>query len=354
MTKEDKTQEPEEKGQEEEKGLEKQQSPDEQSELFSEGFKDATEDKESDGEDKDKGTEKESEGKGKKGDKDKSDEKENESDEDGNKGKESAKEKSDKEGEGEEKGEAEKEIEARAKRLKQIMSKSTEEEEEEQKPKKRASKKKQTKAKEEEEEEEEEEESKSLLKDVKLTEAEKDFLEDMPEVKSILEKAVKKAMKSTSSSGDSEEFSDAVAEVLERQDREIAVLRTQVVLTKLVPEWESIVFDGNKVGEDGKRVGNKEFWGWLEKQPDLYRALANSDNPSDNAAVIKYYKENQAKDKLAEKDKESKGKLDKVKDLHSHSANAGKTAKKAKKSVDENDFGGHFGVAAGKAAKGQL
>jgi hypothetical protein len=351
----DKTQEPEDKkGQEEEKEEGKQQSPEEQEELFSEGFQDATKNKGSDSEDSDKVAEKGSKEKSGEGDKDKSAEKD-ESDKDGSEGKDSTKEKSEEEGEGEEEGQAKKEIEARAKRLKGIMEGEEEEkEEEEKKPKKKATKKKKAKEEEpeEEEEEEEEEKTKSLLKNIKLSEAEKDFLEDMPEVQGILDKVVKKALKGINK--ENVDLPEELIEVLENQNAQIAVLRTQATLNKMVPDWESIVFDGNNILETGERKPNEAFWSWLDGQPDLYRALANSDNPRDNAAVLNYYKESKAKEKLSEKDEESKNKLKKTQDIHSHSANDKKTAKKTKRSIEENDFGSHFAEAGKKAEKGQI
>ena len=189
------------------------------------------------------------------------------------------------------------------------------------------------------------------MKGVKLSEAEKDFIEDMPEVKTILEKVLKKVIKNVSPK---EDASDEILELLDEQAGEIATLRTQVALNRMVPEWESLVFDGNKRLESGERKPNPEFWKWLDDQPDLYRALANSDNPTDNAAVLNFYKSERAKQKLSEKDEADKKKLDKVKDLHSHSANADKTTKREKKKIDDDDFGGYFAEAGKKAAKGQI
>jgi hypothetical protein len=348
-----KTQDPEEKGQEDKKD-EKKDPVDEQDNLFSSHFKDRTnaieKDKSGDKEDKGEGPEKDSEGKAKESDKDKSDEKKDE--ESGGEGKESAGKKSEKEGEGEEEGSAKEEMEARAKRLQKIMEKTREEEE----PPPKKTKKKAAKKVEEEEDDDEkgDDDEKSSLKGVKLSESEKDLLEDMPEIMPIVDKVIKNALKGRK--GESDLDPDAIQERLDKQDDELAVLRTQVALTRLVPDYESIVFDGNKTVEmeDGTktRKPNPEFWEeWLPKQPELHQALAFSDNPNDTASVLRAYKEDRAKQKLTEKDKADKEKLDKKKDLHSHSANADKSTKKQKKGVDEDDYVGNFAEATAKKEK---
>jgi hypothetical protein len=176
----------------------------------------------------------------------------------------------------------------------------------------------------------------------------------MPEIMPIVDKVIKNALKGSKTATDLDP--DAIQERMDSQDDEIAVLRTQVALTRLVPDYESIVFDGNKMIEleDGTKVRkpNPEFWDkWLPKQPELHQALAYSDNPNDTASVLKAYKEDRAKAKLSEKDKADREKLDKKKDLHSHSANADKSTKKQKKEVDEDDYTGNFAEATAKKEK---
>jgi hypothetical protein len=357
-----KTQDPEVKGQEDEKKKEEEGTEDpvdEQGQLFSEGFADAIkknkgESTEGEGEDKGKATKKEGEEETDKGGK-AGEGKEKEEDGAGAEGKKTAKEKSDKEGEGEEKGEAEKEIEARGARLQKIMAKSQEGEGEGEGEGAGADDKKKSKTKTKEKEPdakgkggEGEGEEFDPMKGVELSEAEKEFLVDMPEVSPILSKILKNALKGIG--GKSEGVSQEVLTHLEEQDGVIANLRTQVALSRLVPDYEEIVYDGNKMLESGERAPNPIFWTWLKDQPDLYQALALSENPRDNAAVLKYYKEEKAKKQLSEKDKKQKEKLDKTKDLHSHSANASKTTKKKSGEVDEDDFSGGFAEATKKIA----
>lgn len=269
------------------------------------------------------------------------------------------------EGEGEkevkdkEKGPAKAVLDARSKRLQEIMGQTRERSDEKQVQKGKKGPVAEEEGDEEppeenegpkEEGEEEGDEGKksksgpgSLLKGVRLSKDEQEFIDDMPESVSIMEKMVRRAMKS---GGD-----DEVKTILDAQSEEIATLRTEIVITKLVPDYEDIIFDGNKVNEKGERIPNPVFWNWLDKQPELTRALAVSYNPHDNAAVLKYFKEDQARKNVQDKDNQSRDTLKKVQDIHGYTPTTRKTARRPADEPGEDDFGSHFEKAAAQKAK---
>lgn len=183
----------------------------------------------------------------------------------------------------------------------------------------------------------------SLLKGVRLSKDEQEFIDDMPESVSIMEKMVKRAMKS-GADGD-------IKTILDAQSEELATLRTEIVITKLVPDYEDIIFDGNKVNDKGERIPNPVFWNWLNEQTELTRALAVSYNPHDNAAVLKYFKEDQARRNVKDKDDKSRNSLKKVQDIHGYTPTTRKTAKLPAAEQGEDDFGSHFEKAAAQKAK---
>ncbi len=326
---------------------------DEESDLFSANFKEASskskgpdpQEKEEEGDEEDGKSIKDSEkedGEGKEGEKD--DEK-----------------KVKEEGKGKE-GPAKAILDARAKRLQEIMTQPKEKKDEKQVQKgKKGPVADETgddeppeegKGSDDEGEEEEDEGDKkksgpsSLLKGIKFTKDEQEYIEDEPESVSIAQKLAKKMVQEAIGG----ELTD-MKKIVDAQSEEIATLRTEIVITKLVPEYEEIIFDGDKVDEKGERIQNPVFWGWLEKQPKLTQALAFSYNPYDNAAVLKAFKEEQAKEIVKEKDEKSRNTLKKVQDLHGYTPTTKKTARRTTDEPSEDDFDSHFHIAAAQKAK---
>jgi hypothetical protein len=272
---------------------------------------------------------------------------------------EEGKDKGEKEVNDKNKGPAKAVLEARSKRLQEIMGQAKERSDEKQVQKGEKGPVAEDEGDEEppeedegpeaegQEEEDEGEKSKSgpgsLLKGIRLSKDEQEFIDDMPESVSIMEKMVKKAMKSGAD--------DDVKTILDAQSEEIATLRTEIVITKLVPDYEEIIFDGNKVNDKGERIPNPVFWDWLNKQPELTRALAVSYNPHDNAAVLKYFKEDQARKSVKDKDDKSRDAMKKVQGIHGYTPTTKKTARLPVADQGEDDFGSHFEKAAAQKAK---
>lgn len=266
------------------------------------------------------------------------------------------------EGEKEEKGPAQSVLDERAKRLQEIMTKAkekgdekqvqkgkkgpvVEEEGDEEPPEEEEEPEKRTKK--EEKEEDEGSGPSPLLKGVKLSKDEQEFVDDMPESVSIMEKIVTKALKQAGKSG----ATDDIKAIVDAQSDEIATLRTEIVITKLVPDYEDIIFEPGKIDEKGERVPNADFWNWLDKQPDLTKALAKSYNPNDNAAVLNAYKEDRAKRKVGAKDERDRDTLKKVQTIHGYTPTTRKTARRADAEPAEDDFETHFQIASKKAKK---
>jgi hypothetical protein len=126
-----------------------------------------------------------------------------------------------------------------------------------------------------------------------------------------------------------EALAEEAGVAINAQADQIAVLQRDVVLTGLVTDWKEI-------SQDEKT--RKPFWDWVETQPKLFRKLAKSPDPSDNADILNAFKEERAKLKVKESKEKGKTKLDKKKDLH-HSPD-GQGGKKGV--ADENDFTAGF------------
>ena len=322
-----KTQEVEEKDQEVSDG--NTETEDEQDE-YGEAFEDATSD--SDVEDK----------KSKEGSGTSEDEKEEESSreesgadsEGGEEGKEPDGEESEKETEGEkpsdQKEEDSPEIKEAQKKVEEAIGKlpkdkEAEEEEEEPPPK---PKKKAVKAKKPPPEEEDD------LGGVDLTDEEQTFLEDYPEVKGVSVKIARQMIQEII--GEDVDF-QAFMDRQEKLEGEIATYRSRSFITKRIPDWEDIVFDGDKMNEDGSPVLNPEFWGWLDKQPSEWHRLATSANPSDNVVILRYYKEKMGQDKKNEIRKKTEEKLKKTKDTFGNQPESGNIPKRKAKGGETFD-----------------
>lgn len=237
---------------------------------------------------------------------------------------------------------AEQRIERKAGELKARREKESEEQQEEEPPPppKKAQPKAQPKAKQEahpsEDDDETDEELEALLEKLATEEDEKEYAGDYREalrlndklVKARVTKGVRREIKAFL--GD---LTPKLEKTLESYGNEIASLRSELYLTKHVPDWEKIVY-----AEDG-RTENGEFWEWVKTLPKLWQALAASDNPEDNVEILKYYKESRAKDEL-EKARSKKAKdREKYEAMHGNSPEGGRVTREEGKS---KDFSGSF------------
>jgi len=318
-------------------------------EEFSSHFKVATKNKKDDTEDPDADDDKKSEEKSKEGDKDKPGKRDGKDTKEEESGKEEGGGEEGKGKEGEEESATKKELEKRAKRLDDIMKEKKEREKEEGPPTKKAPKKKAQEL--DEESEAEELDPKKLLESIKFTESEKDLIGDIGnELLSVTQKIIRAAQKD----GASVEINDTVQERLDVQDQAIKTLQTELIVARMVPDYQDIIYDGDKIDENNERVLNPEFWGWLDKQSEAIQRLAYFDNPLDNVAVLRHYKEERAKQQVKDKQEKDKDKLEKKKKLHAATATSGKIAKGKSPEESEDDYSTAFQVASKKAAKGQL
>jgi hypothetical protein len=252
-------------------------------------------------------------------------------------------------GEGEVAETAEQRIERKAKehqerRAKQEeeAKKAKEEAEDEEKPEKKAKKEPPKEKKSPKPQEEEPEEPpqrinvKELLKDIDLSDEEKEYAEDYGEAISLQDKITAKRIDKEVDRRVNIALG-TIAEAVDKQFddvfRTMAVMRAESYMNEHCPGWKQIVFE-----KDGK-TENKAWWSWVKEQPKMWQKLADSDDPEDNVEILNYYKETMLK-KAADKAKESKAEQKKKYDaMHGNSPSGGKAVRESGKA---SDFSGSF------------